>query len=115
MKLLADENFNQHIVRAIRRLRPAIDLVSAQEVGLGKVSDPDILEWAANQHRVVLSHDVQTLIAFAFQRVEMGMPMPGVIIVRDAFNTRATVEDLLIIVECSFEGEMDGQVRYVPL
>lgn len=115
MLLLADENFNHHIVRAVRRQRPGIDLVTAQDARLGAMSDPELLQWAAERGRVVLSHDVQTLVGFAYDRVANGLAMPGVIIVRDAFNVGRVVDDLLIIIECSLQEEIEGHVRYVPL
>jgi hypothetical protein len=113
--LLADENFNHHIVRAVRRQRPGIDLITAQDARLGAMSDPELLQWAAERERVVLSHDVQTSIGFAHERVANGLHMPGVTIVREAFNVGRVVEDLLIVIECSLKEEIEGHVRYVPL
>ena len=115
MLLLADENFNHHIVRALRRRRPGIDLITVQDARIGAISDPDLLEWAAARERVVLSHDVQTLVGFAQDRVANRLPMPGVIIVREAFSVGRAVEDLLVVIECSLEGEIEGHVRYIPL
>ena len=43
------------------------------------------------------------------------MGMPGVIIVSDRMDVGHAIEDVLIIVECSEEGEMEGQVRFVPI
>jgi hypothetical protein len=45
--------------------------------------DPDILEWAAGEGRVLLSHDVSTVPPVAYQRVGDGKPMPGVFILPD--------------------------------
>jgi predicted nuclease of predicted toxin-antitoxin system len=59
--LLADENLNRNIVRALVRRRPEIDLALAQEAGLTGSSDAILLEWAATHGRVVLSHDFRTL------------------------------------------------------
>jgi hypothetical protein len=115
MRLLADENFNHHIVRALRRQRPQIDLITVQDAKLNALSDADLLEWAAGQQRVILSHDVQTLVGFAYERVARGLAMTGLIIARDPFNVGRAVQDLLIVIECSLPGEIEGQVRYVPL
>jgi hypothetical protein len=99
----------------LRRQRPQIDLVTVTEANLNACSDPDLLEWAAERQRVVLSHDVQTLVGFAYDRTARGLPMAGLIVVSDPFSVGRAVEDLLIVIECSLPGEIEGHVRYVPL
>ena len=47
LRLLADENFNGDIVRALLLRQPDLDIVRVQDVGLAGVGDPDILAWAA--------------------------------------------------------------------
>jgi predicted nuclease of predicted toxin-antitoxin system len=39
-----------------------LDLVRVQEVGLRTADDPDILEWAAAQGRVLVTRDRDTMI-----------------------------------------------------
>jgi hypothetical protein len=51
----------------------------------------------------------------AYDRVERNQAMPGVFEVPAAISTRQAIEDLRLIVECSIEGEWEGQVRYLPL
>ena len=41
--------------------------------------------------------------------------MPGVFEVSSRVSIAAAIDDLLLIVECSLEGEWEGQVRYLPL
>jgi len=48
--LIADENFNNDIVRGLLRQNPNLDIVRVQDVGLRGEEDPVILEWAANAH-----------------------------------------------------------------
>ena len=79
IRLLADENFNNNIVRGVRLWNPGIDLVRVQDVGLSGANDPSVLEWAAGHQRVLLTHDVATIKAFAYERVRAGKPMPGII------------------------------------
>jgi hypothetical protein len=47
--LLADENFNNDIVRGLLRKKPELDIVRVQDVGLRGAEDPVVLEWAANE------------------------------------------------------------------
>lgn len=117
LSFFADENFNYRIVRGVLRLNPAVDILRVQDVGLGQADDPVVLEWAAQQRRVVLSHDVNTMRRFAFDRVEQGLPMPGLFLVKDrsASQIAAVIEDILIVAECSLEGEWEGREVYLPL
>ncbi|MBM3496481.1 MAG: hypothetical protein FJX72_19510 [Armatimonadetes bacterium] len=56
--LLADEDFDNDIVRGVRRSAAAVALVRVQDVGLSGADDATVLRWAARHGRVVLTHDV---------------------------------------------------------
>jgi hypothetical protein len=47
LRLLADENFNNQIIRGILRRNPDVDIVRVQDIGLIEADDPTVLEWAA--------------------------------------------------------------------
>ena len=79
MKLLADENFRGAIVRGLLRRRPDLDLVRVPDVGLTEADDPAVLAWAANEGRIVLTHDAATLIGFAYERLAAGLAMPRIV------------------------------------
>jgi hypothetical protein len=115
LQLLADENFNNDIVRGILRRDPTIDIVRVQDVGLAGADDPMVLEAAAQMGRVLLTHDVETITHFAYERVRQGLPMPGVFEVSRRIQLAQVIEDIMLIAECSVPGEWEGQVRYLPL
>ena len=115
LRLAADENFNNDIVRGLLRRKPDLDIVRVQDVGLSGADDPMILEWAAQEGRMLLTHDVTTITRYAYERVQAGKPMPGVFEVSRKVPIGVAIEDILLIVECSLEKEWDGQVRYLPL
>jgi len=115
LRLAADENFNNNIVRGLLRRKPDADIVRVQDAGLSGANDPTVLEWAAEQGRAVVSHDVSTLRKHAYDRVAAGLAMPGVFEVPNTLSISHAIDDLLLIVECSLEGEWAGQVRYLPL
>ncbi len=115
LRFLADENFNNQIIRGILRQNPEIDIVRVQDVGLSEADDPTVLEWAAQQGCVVLTHDVTTMTNFAYERIEAGLSMPGVFEVSRRVSVGLAIEELLLIAECSLEGEWEGQVRFLPL
>jgi len=113
--LAADENFNNDIVRGLLRRRPDLDIVRLQDEGLSGADDPSVLEWAAQEGRVLLTHDVSTITHYAYDRVREGMRMPGVFEVSRGLPVGAVIEDILLLAECSLESEWEGQVRYLPL
>ncbi len=92
-----------------------MDIVCIQEVGLAEADDPAILEWAAKENRVLLTHDVSIMTLYAYERVQAGLPMPGVFEVSRKVPIGRAVEDILILADYSLEGEWQGQVRYLPL
>jgi hypothetical protein len=59
LKFLADENFNNDILRGVLRLNPEIDIIRVQDTDLVAAPDPVVLAWAAEQGRVLLTHDVK--------------------------------------------------------
>jgi Domain of unknown function (DUF5615) len=111
--LLSDENFNNHIVQALRQ-HPEVDLVRVQDAGLGHTDDPAILAWAATQGRVLLTHDRNTMAGFAYDRVRAGLPMPGVFVVDDRAQLDPVISDILLVVQASQPGEWEGRVEYIP-
>lgn len=61
LKILVDENCDNTIVRGLFRRNPTLDIVRVQDVGLSGKDGPDVLEWAAQEGRVLLTHDVATI------------------------------------------------------
>jgi hypothetical protein len=86
-----------------------------QDVGLSGADDPTVLDWAAQEGRVLLTHDVSTITKYAYERVRASQTMPGVFEVSRAVPVGQAMEDILLLAECSLEGEWEGQVRYLPL
>ena len=115
LPMLADENFNNDIIRGVRRRSDDVDIVRVQDVHLSGADDPAVLEWAAQDQRVLLTHDVSTMTRFAYERVREGRPMPGVFEVSRKVSLAIAIEEILLLAECSTPGEWEGQVRYLPL
>ena len=113
--LAADENFNNDIVRGLLRRKPDLDTVRVQDVGLSGADDSAVLEWAAQEKRVLLTHDASTMTHHAYERVSAGKPMPGIFEVSRDVPIGRVIEDVLLLIEYSLEGEWEGQVRYLPL
>jgi hypothetical protein len=115
LPLAADENFNNNIIRGLLRRNPRLDIVRIQDVGLSGASDGAVLEWAAREGRVLLTHDVSTLTRYVSDRLKAHLRMPGIFEVSRAVSLRAAIEDILLLAELSLPGEWEGQIRYLPL
>ena len=115
LRLAADEDFNNHIVRGVRRRNSDVDIVRVQDAGLSGEPDPRVLAWAAAEGRVLFTHDVNTMTAHAKRRAEQGSPMPGLFAVFRAMPIGDVIEDVLLIAECGLEGEFEGKICYLPL
>ena len=115
LAIAADENFDNDIIRGLKRSKPDLDIVRVQDAGLSGADDPVVLEWAAQEGRVLLTHDVATITRYAYERVAAGQPMPGVFEVSPSVPISTAIEDIILLAECSLDGEWEGQVRYLPL
>lgn len=115
MRLLTDENFNRDIVRGLLLREPELDIMHLRTVGLAGADDPAVLAWAAENDRILLTHDRATMAHYAFERVAAGRPMPGVFIFNDRFPIGLAIEELLLIVGCTEHHEWTGRVVYLPV
>ena len=74
-----------------------------------------MLAWTAQEGRVLLTHDVSTITWYAYEHVQGGEPTPGVFEVSRDLPIGRAIEEIVLLAECSLEGEWEGQVRYLPL
>ena len=114
LRVLSDEDFDGDIVRGVLRRQPGVDIVRVQDAGLMGAMDPVVLDYAVRSGRVILTHDVNTMVKLAYARVAAGQPMPGVFAVRQSAPIGQIIEQLLLLIECSCPGEWEGRICYLP-
>jgi predicted nuclease of predicted toxin-antitoxin system len=115
LKFLSDENFNGDIVRGLFLRQPNLDLLRVQDVGLRELDDPVILDWAANNERILLTHDRATMPDFAYDRLLKAQSMSGVFLINDRMPTRQAIDELMLLNTFSQQEEWKGIVLYLPL
>jgi hypothetical protein len=115
IRLLADEDFNNDFVRGLLRRLPTADIIRVQDLGIQGSSDEAVLARAAGDGRVVLTHDLTTLVAQAYERIRSGIAMPGVIAVPQTLTAGQVIEDLELVVECASVDDLVNRVTYFPL
>jgi len=114
-RLLIDENVNQGILRGIKLRLPHLDFVLVRDIGLEGAPDVQLLRWAAQSERVVLTHDVKTMTRDAIHLVRTGQQMASVIVVPQSLSTGAAFSDLEIVLEWLSQSEARNKITYVPL
>src|ERR1043166_369761 len=115
LPLVTDEDFNNRILRGLLRRRADLNIVRAQDAGLTGKGDAEVLEWAAREGRILLTHDVTTMKRYVEERAVAGLSMPGVFEVSQQTPITRAIEDILLIAECSLEGEWEGRIIFLPL
>jgi hypothetical protein len=112
---LVDHDFSQLIVDGTLRIEPAIEFVLARDVGLDRATDATLLDYAANNGLVVLSHDSNTMTATAVEAVKAHRPMVGLIISHQRAPIGRVIDSLVLVWAASEAEEYVDQIRYLPL
>jgi len=115
LRFLIDENLDQRIIRGLRLRLPRLDYVTVRQISMTGLSDPALLEWAANEGRIVITHDVNTLTKHARERMRQGLRMAGVIIIPDQLDVGRAIDDLEMIAESATASDLENQIQYLPL
>ena len=115
IKFLADEDFNNRILRGLLRRQPDLDILRIQDTPLAGAPDAAVLEWATQHTRILLTHDVGTVTQYAYQRLQSGRSIAGIIEVAQSAAIGQIIDDLLLIASTSVAQEYENRVEYLPL
>lgn len=77
--------------------------------------DSEILAWAAEADRIVLSHDARTMPRYARERLRKGLPLTGLVIVPQRLGTGAAIDDLELLAAAGVKADFQEQIVYLPL
>jgi hypothetical protein len=115
LRWLGDENLNGDIIRGLFLRQPDLDLVRVQDVGLIAADDRAVLAWAAENSRIVLTHDRATMPNFACDRLAEGFSMAGLAVINDQLPIRQAIDEIILLENCMNAEEWEGLVLYLPL
>ena len=76
-RLLFDEHVNVPACRALQAMD--LDVVHALEVGLGHTDDPEILRWAQQEDRILVTRNYQDFAPLVQALAARGETFPGVL------------------------------------
>lgn len=105
---------NQAIVTGVLRQEPTIDLQTAFAAGLEGVKDPEVLAIAAQQRRILVSHDRKTMPSELAEFITINQSS-GVIIVSRKLPIEVVIEELLLIWAASTAEEWVDRIAKLPL
>jgi hypothetical protein len=114
VRFLADADLDFAIVEGVRRREPSVDFKSANEAGLEGLGDPDVLELAAAEGRILVSYDTSTIPVHFAARLRSGLRSPGVLVASQSSPVGDIVELLLVIWSASSESDWADQIHYLP-
>ncbi len=114
IRFQADADLNQIIVKATLRLESAIDFQTAHAANLAGVDDPDVLKMAADEGRVLVSHDRKTMPTH-FGQFIVSNESAGVLIVSQRLPVAQVAEELFLIWFASEPEEWVNRIRSLSL
>jgi Domain of unknown function (DUF5615) len=114
IRFQADADFNQKIVKAVLRREPFVDFQSAKSADLEGVQDPEVLLLAAQQGRLLVSHD-RTTMPQHFADFVATQTSAGVLIVPKSLLIAEVVEDLILIWLVETPQEWVNRIRFLPI
>ena len=113
IRFLADNDLRKAILRGAVRQAPDLDFRSAQSARLDGVSDLGVLALAADEERILVSHDFQTMPE-TFGKFTYRVRSPGVLLIARDLPVGRVVESLLLVWEASSAEDWADRVSLVP-
>ncbi len=114
-RFLADNDLNDAIVVGVRRREPAMEFSRLRDFGLATRSDPEVLEFAAQESWILVSHDVNTMRVVAYIRLSAGLSMGSLLLVHQRTGVSSIIDSLLLIWAACEAEEWAGQVEFLPI
>ena len=113
IRFQADVDLNQIIVSALLRHEPTIDFQLATTAKLHNLHDKDVLKYAAQHNRILVTHDQRTMPKH-FSDFIPNANSSGVIIIPQKLSIQSVVEDLLILWLETEPKDWINRICYLP-
>lgn len=114
IRFQADYDFNGEILDGLRRREPGIDIQPGHEAGLEGLPDPLVLEKAAREGRVLVTHDKRTMPGH-FADFLSQQESPGVFILPQSLAIGEAIEAIQLLRMASEAEEWRNLILYLPL
>jgi uncharacterized protein DUF5615 len=117
-RFLTDEDFANDIIKGLRLRLPLIDIVRVQDVGLLHAPDPDVLAFAREHDRILLTHDSHTMpvhFVASLPNIPQGHHSPGVMWLEQETPIGRAIAAVELVWSCSSHAEWRDRFTYLPL
>jgi predicted nuclease of predicted toxin-antitoxin system len=114
VRFQADADLNAEIVAGVLRREPSIDFQTADEADLRRLSDSEVLAVAAEENRILVTHDRRTMPRH-FANFIIHHSSPGVFIIAQSVSIRVAIEELLLVWVASESEEWRNLIIELPL
>jgi hypothetical protein len=109
VKWLADENFDNAIIRGLLRQTPTlVPEISRQD-------DRTLLRFATAEGRIVMTHDVSTMVPAMLEQMRIESRCAPIVLVPDLMPVGAAIENILLLNDCAVEADWAAGVIHIPL
>lgn len=114
IRFQADADLNFTIVAGVLRREPALDFQDAHDGGIVGLADPEVLEVAAEQNRILVSHDVRTMPSH-FADFLLERDSPGVLLIPQHLPISTAIEELVLIWSATEPTDWANRLCRLPL
>jgi hypothetical protein len=113
IRFQADADLNEDIVKGVLRREPRIDFRTATSAGFRGLSDLEVLTLAAQEGRVLVSHDRKTMPR-TFAQFIGAKTSPGLFLVSQKTDLLVAIESILLAWVASDPEEWVNHVVAIP-
>ena len=114
VRFQADANLNEDIVAGTARREAGVDFQTADEANLRGLPDPQVLALAAQENRILVTHDRRTM-PHHFGDFIVNQQSPGVLVVSQKLSVSVAIEELLLLWAASDAEEWINSIADLPL
>jgi predicted nuclease of predicted toxin-antitoxin system len=114
VRFQADADLNEDIVAGVQRRAPEIEFQTSHEAQLANLPDPDVLARAAQESRILVTHDRRSMPTHFGQFIEHHKS-PGLLVISQGADLLSAIEDLILIWTASEAEEYVNSIRTLPL
>jgi len=117
LQYLMDENVDPVYALQLRRRQPDLVVWAVGEPNAPPKStlDPEILLWGETNNFILVTNNRTSMPVHLADHIAQNRHVPGIFILNADMNIGETIEELILIAECSFENEYQNQIAYLPI
>lgn len=121
LAFLLDENTHGGLAKAFRRRArlgtlPAVDVIRVGDPNgppLG-IQDTELMIWAEEHDRIIVSHDKRTLPGHLQKFLASGRHSPGILFLKPGTGIGQLIDELVLISEACTPDEFRDRVQFIP-